>query len=79
VLAILVGVLVATALLLVAKKGFFPHYMNVLAPVLVLPVSFAVDAWASRHRAAVIGVVAVIVVAMCSSTVRYLRTVDRLV
>lgn len=78
-LAIIVGVVAATALLMASKKGFFPHYMNVLTPVLVLPLAFAAADVARRFRAgAAFAAVAVIVTAMSATTVRYLRDVDRL-
>lgn len=80
-LALLLGLAGATALLLVSKKGFFPHYINVLTPVLILPVAWALDRGLPRsprgHVAAGV-ITTILVVAMVGSAVRYVRSVDRL-
>lgn len=76
-LALLVGLLSATALLVVARKGFFPHYTNLLMPLLLWPVIGLVDVAMARWRAVSFGVLAAIMLAMASSSARYYLDVDR--
>ncbi len=76
-----VGLLAAIALLVVAKKGYFPHYTNLLMPALLAPVALGLAALSGRGRSGrglALGLVALSAVAMAGSTLRYYRQVDRL-
>ncbi len=79
-LALVAGLGVGAVLLLAARKTYFPHYANILMPVLLAPVVFGLDAALERRRLRwVVGpALAISVTAMLVGTVRYYRQVDGL-
>lgn len=81
-LALTVGLLAAMALMMGSKKGFFPHYTNLLMPLMVWPVVVLIDAALDRARAiAARGLGAVVLaltmLAMASASARYYLEIDR--
>lgn len=77
-LALVAGLLAATALMVLAKKPFFPHYTNLLMPLLLWPVVRLWDqAWSRGRRALATGALALTALAMASGAVRYYLEVDR--
>lgn len=75
-LALVAGLVAAVGLLVVSRKGYYPHYTNLLMPLLLLPV--AMELARLELRALRWGAVAVTVCAMAVGTVRYYREVDGL-
>lgn len=75
-LALVTGLAAAVALLVVSRKGYYPHYTNLLMPLLLLPV--AMELARVELRALRWGAIAVTAGAMAVSTVRYYREVDGL-
>ncbi|MBI4821571.1 MAG: hypothetical protein HY791_35245 [Deltaproteobacteria bacterium] len=73
-IALLLGVLTAAILMFAAKKGFFPHYANVLVPWLLLPVA----AGLARLGKVGLSLATLSALAMGTSTIRYYLEVDRL-
>jgi hypothetical protein len=83
VLAILTALLAATALMMISKKGYFPHYTNLLMPMVLVPIAASIDRAFDRlsstlGRVLVGCVLAICVLAMGSNAVRYYLKVDRL-
>lgn len=90
-LALAVGLVAAMALMMAAKKPFFPHYTNLLMPLLLWPVIIALDALLARAAAArelglgrgvitrglVFLTLGLVTVAMASASARYYLEVDR--
>lgn len=85
--AIVVGLFAATALMMIARKGYFPHYTNLFMPFALLPPALGLAALttprasgaAPRLRAGgALGLALAVALAMASSTVRYYREVDTL-
>ncbi len=79
--AMLVGLAVGAVLLLVTRKTYFPHYANILMPMLLAPVAFGLDAalaGAGRWRAAGWAAIGVSAATMAVGTARYYREVDAL-
>ncbi len=78
-LGLLAGLAGGIALLVPAKKGYFPHYANVLMPMLLWPLALGFDiARRSRLRPLVISLAAVSAAAMLTNVFRYYRDVDGL-
>jgi hypothetical protein len=80
VLALLAALAAAALLILVARKAYFPHYANLLMPLALAPVAFAADRMFARRwwRPVAAALIAVTVVAMAASSIRYYLRVDRL-
>ena len=77
--ALLAGLAAGGLLMFLARKTFFPHYANVLMPVLLLPPTFVVShALGSRWRWPAALALGASVVTMAWTTVRYYREVDAL-
>lgn len=78
----LVAALSGGALLMMAsRKAYFPHYTNLLMPILLLPSSVVLGSLIERRgKGRVLGYVLTIVTAfgMAASSVRYYRRVDAL-
>lgn len=68
-LALACGVLAGAVLIAVARKTYFPHYLNLLMPLVLIPLAMFLE----RTKLAVL-----VVIAMASSSVRFHREVDRL-
>lgn len=79
-LGMLLGLGVAAALMVVAKKEYFPHYTNLLMPLALWPLVQALDLALSRERlrAAALAILAISTASMMSSSARYYRDVDAL-
>lgn len=78
-LMILVGLLAATFLLIVSRKGYYPHYSNLLVPFVLWPVAQTLAAAGPGRRRGLLWTAAgVSVCAMAIATTRYYRTVDAL-
>jgi hypothetical protein len=73
-LAIGVALVAATALLITAKKGYFPHYTNLLMPAVMVPVACGL----ARLQRLVYPAVALAAAAMFASSARYYQDVDAL-
>ncbi|MBI2372911.1 MAG: hypothetical protein HYV07_02815 [Deltaproteobacteria bacterium] len=73
-LSLVAGLVAAAALMFVAKKGFFPHYANVLMPLLLIPTAVGLSRLGTTGVALAISSAA----AMGVSTVRYYLEIDRL-
>ncbi len=80
-LSLAVGLVAAMALMMASKKGFFPHYTNLLMPLMVWPAVMLLDrAWAhpaSLRRLAAGAVLALTMLAMGSASARYYLEIDR--
>ena len=78
--ALVIGLGVGATLLFAARKTYFPHYANILMPVLLAPIAFGLDGLVRGRRTG--GVLATMVIismaAMGVGTVRYYRQVDAL-
>jgi hypothetical protein len=71
------GLMAAAALMMASKKTWFPHYANVLMPMLVFPIG-AGFARAVRIRTVVAGALAASAGIMTVNTIRYYREIDGL-
>jgi hypothetical protein len=83
VIGISAGLVVGALLLLVARKNYYPHYSNMLMPMLLLPVGAALGALfgdePSRRRGlGLVAATASIALAMGTSAFRYYLEIDRL-
>ena len=78
VLALIAGLLSAMLLLMVTRKPFFPHYTNLLMPLLVWPLVMGLDRLMDRARAPALALIGATALAMLSSSARYYTTVDNL-
>ncbi|MEO1337176.1 MAG: hypothetical protein AAFV29_16150, partial [Myxococcota bacterium] len=74
------GLVVASTLLLLARKTYFPHYANILMPMFLMPVAIGLDVWLDRARAKWVVAIAIATSmgAMALGTIRYYRQVDAL-
>ena len=82
-IALIAALFAAAALLFMARKGFFPHYANLLVPMIFLPMAAGADALMNRYntkflRYTVLGVVVGSVLSMAVNTWNYYKTVDTL-
>ena len=80
-IAMLVGLAVGAVLLLATRKTYFPHYANILMPMLLAPVALGLDAGltaAGRWRLAGWAAIGISVATMAAGTARYYRQVDAL-
>jgi hypothetical protein len=80
-LALLAGLGAAVLLLIASRKGYYPHYSNLLVPFALWPVARGLaSAWAAggRWRGAAAAGLAVSAVAMAGATAKYYREVDAL-
>ena len=77
-LALVAGLTTGAILLAIARKGYFPHYANILMPFILAPIAFGLDIAARRAKLLVPVALAISVVAMAVGTARYYRDVDRL-
>ncbi len=74
------GLLAATGLLFMSRKGFFPHYANVLMPFALWPILCGIDAALERAslRVPVLVALSISAFSMLSTSVRYYAEVDGL-
>ena len=79
-LGLLAGLTVGAVLMVVARKRYFPHYANILMPMVLAPMVFGLDRLAARSwaRLGVSAAVAVSMLAMLIGTARYYLTIDAL-
>lgn len=78
-LGLLAGLAAGAALMMSARKIYFPHYANILMPMLLWPLALGLDtAWRTRLRAPVTAVALCSIAAMVINTVRYYREIDGL-
>jgi hypothetical protein len=81
-LALLAALLCALLLLVIMRKKYFPHYTNLLMPMVLWPavhgISIAIERSGARMRAVLLAAVAIGAIAMASSALRYYRTIDAL-
>jgi hypothetical protein len=78
-LGLLAGLMGGVLLLLPARKTYFPHYANVLMPMLLWPAALALDSLSrTRWRIPVYALFAVSLISMLANSVRYYRDVDGL-
>ncbi len=79
-LGLLAGLLAGSGLMMFAKKGYFPHYANIIMPMLLWPAVSALDgALESRWlRWPTLAALAVSMVAMLHSCVKYYTEIDSL-
>lgn len=78
-LAMLVALIAATALMMLSKKPYFPHYTNLLMPlILVLPAAALDRLFTTKLKPVVALALGISVLSMASNTIRYYLTVDRL-
>jgi len=82
-LAVVLALSCAAILLMLAKKGFFPHYANLLMPMVLYPIAAGIDRFldwcdASWLRGVLWAGLACSVIGMAGSSFRYYQEVDRL-
>jgi hypothetical protein len=82
-LAIILALSCAAVLLMGARKGFFPHYTNLLMPMILFPVAVGIErllelANNKAVRRGVLGLVAISVLSMGLNSFQYYQDVDRL-
>lgn len=79
-LAILTGFGVGAALMMLAKKTYFPHYANILMPIALWPAVSSLDRAFGHRRLRLLagGALGLAAVAMFSSAARYYTRVDGL-
>lgn len=78
-LGLLAGLAAGAALMMAARKIYFPHYANILMPMLLLPLALGLDAaWRTKLRWPVAAVALVSGAAMVINTVRYYGEIDGL-
>ena len=79
-IGLVVGLAVGAALLIAARKTYFPHYANILMPVLLFPVVIGIDAGFDRPRLrwGLGAALAVSMAAMAIGTHRYYAQIDGL-
>lgn len=77
-IALGVALLTASVLMMLAKKKFFPHYANVLVPMLFWPVASGLDRLLDRVRIRplIAAGLAATAAAMALASIRYYRTID---
>ncbi|MCC7383956.1 MAG: hypothetical protein IT384_19095 [Deltaproteobacteria bacterium] len=77
---LLTSLLLAMVLMMMSRKLYFPHYTNLLMPVLLFPVAAGLDRLVDRFPRAyslILGGLAASMLAMAVSTSRYYLEVDR--
>ncbi len=77
-LAILVGLAVGVALMMGAKKRYFPHYANILMPLALWPVVASLDAAWAKYRWLVGPALAASALVMVANCIRYYTQIDAL-
>ena len=81
VVGLMSGLAVGAVLIALARKTYFPHYANILMPMLLAPVAFGLDLLAKRSarwQAGVLAAVACSAATMAVGTARYYRQIDSL-
>ena len=82
-IALVTGFGAAAVLLFVARKGFFPHYANLMVPMIFMPIAVGIDR-VIRHydrsivRHAMLTLVIVSMTSMAANSWKYYKTVDTL-
>lgn len=75
-LAVVVGLGVGAILIVAARKTYFPHYANILMPMMLAPIVFGLDR--VRPRNLMVAGLGISMIAMLVGTVQYYLRVDSL-
>jgi len=82
-LSFLVSLTAGAFLLIIAKKPYYPHYINLLMPLLIIPVALFLDTITKKLKEkegyiAVTAIVVIIMISMASNSMRYYLNIDAL-